>query len=140
MMTVLASTEVSMDVSPMIEKPTSGDTEMLGDDDDDTTEDWPLINLDTSQSADTELVIKERVRQLLLELASSYVPFTGLPDFNRFILGEAGTASTSEPTTTEFPASDPPLRSVVDRPLTPFAAHPSRQRPTRSPLPPLQRV
>ena len=37
-------------------------------------------------------------------------------------------------------ASDPPFRSVADRPPTPFATRPSRQRSTRSPLPPLQRV
>ena len=91
-----------MDVSPMVEKPAGGDTEILGDDDDDTTDDWPLINLDASQSADAKLVINERVRQLLRELASSYVPFTGLPDFDRFIAGEAGTAFTSEPTTRDI--------------------------------------
>ena len=93
----LTSAEVSLDVGPTVEKPAGGDTEMLGDEDDDITEDWSLINLDAPQSADTELVINERARQLLLELASSYVPFTGLPDFDRFIMGEAGTASTSEP-------------------------------------------
>ena len=85
-------------------------------------------------------MINERARQLLLELASSYVSFIGLPDFDRFIMGEAGTASTSEPTTTEMPAPDPPYRSVADRPPTPFAIRLSRQRSTRSPLPPLQRV
>jgi hypothetical protein len=136
----LTSAEVSLDVGPTVEKPAGGDTELLGDEDDDIFEDWPLINLDAPQSADTELVINERARQLLLELASSYVPFTGLPDFDRFIMGEAGTASTSEPTTTETSASDPPLRGVADRPPTPFATRPSRQRPTRLPLPPLQRV
>ena len=85
-------------------------------------------------------MINERARQLLLELASSYVPFTGLPDFDRFIMGEDGTTSTSEPTTTEMPASDPPLRSVADRPPTPFGTLPSGQRSTLPPLPPLQWV
>ena len=85
-------------------------------------------------------MINERARQLLRELASYYVPFTGMPDFDRFIVGEAGTASTFEPVTTEMPASDPTLRSIADRPPIPFATRPSRQRPTRSPLPPLQRV
>ena len=67
-MTDLTAAEVSMDVGPKVEKPAGGDTEMLGDDDDDTIDDWPLINLDASQSADTELVINERSRQLLREL------------------------------------------------------------------------
>ena len=47
-MTTLTSAEVSMDVGPTVEKPAGGDTEMLGDDDDGTTDDWPLINLDAS--------------------------------------------------------------------------------------------
>ena len=42
----LTSVEVSMDAGPKVEKPAGGDIEMLGDDDDDTTEDWSLINLD----------------------------------------------------------------------------------------------
>ena len=121
----LTSAKVSMDVGSTVEKPAGGDIEMLGHDDDDTTDDWPLINLDASQSAVTELVINERARQLLRKLASSYVPFTGLPDFDRFIMGEASTASTSELTTTEMSASDPPLRSVADRPPTPFTVCPS---------------
>ena len=58
----LTSAEVSMDVGPTVEKPAGGDIETLGDDDDDITEDWPLINLDASKSADTELVINERAR------------------------------------------------------------------------------
>ena len=33
------ATEISMDVGLTVEKPTGGDTEMLGDDDDDTTDD-----------------------------------------------------------------------------------------------------
>ena len=77
-MTDLTAAEVSMDVGPTVEKPAGGDTKMLRDEDDDITEGWSLINLDAPQSADTELVINERARQLLLELASSYVPFTGL--------------------------------------------------------------
>ena len=67
-MTALTSAKVSMNVGPTVEMPASGDSEMLGDDDDDTTDDWSLINLDASQSADTELVINERARQLLREL------------------------------------------------------------------------
>ena len=48
-MIALTSAEVSMDVCPTVEKPAGGDTEMLGDDDDDTTDtNWPLINLDAS--------------------------------------------------------------------------------------------
>ena len=59
-MTELTSAEVSMDAGPMVENPAGGDTEMFGDDDDDTTEGWLLINLDASQSVDTDLVINER--------------------------------------------------------------------------------
>ena len=33
-----------MDVGPTVEKPTGGNTEVLGDDE--ITKDWPLINLD----------------------------------------------------------------------------------------------
>jgi hypothetical protein len=127
-----------MDVGPSVEKPVGGDTEMLGDEDEEITEDWPLINLDAPQSADTELVINERARQLLYELASSYVPFTGLPDFDRFIMGEITAPATSEPQTTEISTSEPPLRSVRDRPPTPFAMRPRRRRPTLPPLPTLQ--
>ena len=84
------------------------------------------------------MVINERTRQLLYELATSYVPFTGLPDFDRFILGEAAASSTSEPQTTKTYTSEPPLWSVRDRPPTPFATRPRRQRPTLPLLPPLQ--
>ena len=37
---------ISMDVGPSVEKPVGGDTEMLGDEDEEITEYWPLINLD----------------------------------------------------------------------------------------------
>ena len=87
-----------------------------------------------------ELVINERARQLLHELANSYIPLTSHPDFDRFIMGEVVAPSTSEPPTTETPAFNPPLRSVVDRPPTPFATCPRRRRPTLPPLPPLQFV
>ena len=70
-------------------------------------------------------------------MANSYVPFTGLLDYDKFILGGAGTASTFDPTTIDMPPSDLPLRSVAETPPTPFDARPSRQRPTRSLLPPL---
>ena len=78
---------------------------------------------------------------MLYELANSYVPFTGLPGFDRFITGEAAAPSTSEPHTTETLETstfEPPLRSVRDRSPTPFAMRPHRQRPTLPSLPSLQ--
>ena len=38
--------EICIDVDPSVENPTDEDTEVLGDDDDEITEDWSLINLD----------------------------------------------------------------------------------------------
>ena len=50
-MTTLTSAEVSMDVGPTVEKPAGGDTEMLGDDDDDTlmTGRWSTLMLSRVQ-------------------------------------------------------------------------------------------
>ena len=80
---------------------------MIGDDDDEMTEDCPLNNLDVLQSIHIELVTNERERQLLQELANNHVPFTCLPDLDKFIMGKAAVPSSSKPPTSETPASDP---------------------------------
>ena len=60
---------------------------------------------------------------------------TELFNYDRFLLDDVAIPSVSEPQTLETSASDPPLRSILDRPPTPFSTRVHRPRPTLSLLP-----